>query len=255
MAEKKPFQASKRKLEKARKEGKILKSQLLTQAMVLLSLPLSLLFIIHFDWLRFRILLEYTLEVGFLDPLETLRRFAFFLGAILICCFVPAALVAIFVEIGQVGVLCRFGGAGSRLDVGSGFKKIFSGLKKVHRTLLKTLMMLIALSILLYSCALDLYRALLIPGVGTEIVSRVICRFFIWAAFALLLLGIFHYLVRRREYYAELSMSHDEVKREFRDEEGDPYIKAHRRYFHQMISMEDVVKRVRRSKVLIVEST
>jgi type III secretion protein U len=47
-------------------------------------------------------------------------------------------------------------------------------------------------------------------------------------------------------------MSFEEVKEEFKENEGDPHLRAARRHEHQMMTMAEIEKRVRSSKVLVI---
>ena len=73
------------------------------------------------------------------------------------------------------------------------------------------------------------------------------------AAVVLILWGIADFGLKRRVFYRELSMSYDELKREVRDQEGDPHLKSARFAEHQSFLQQDLVARVRKSKVIIVE--
>jgi type III secretion protein U len=48
-------------------------------------------------------------------------------------------------------------------------------------------------------------------------------------------------------------MSLDEARRELKDDEGDPMLRSQRKAMHESLLMQDMVQRVRRSKVLVVE--
>ena len=50
-------------------------------------------------------------------------------------------------------------------------------------------------------------------------------------------------------------MSKDEVKREFKESEGDPMIKGQRKQLHQQLIMEGQVDRSRKASVLITNPT
>ena len=65
--------------------------------------------------------------------------------------------------------------------------------------------------------------------------------------------GVLDYLIHRKRFYSELSMSHEELKREQRDQDGDPFLRMTRRAEHEMLMQQDIVARVRRAKVLVVE--
>jgi len=73
-------------------------------------------------------------------------------------------------------------------------------------------------------------------------------------AAVLLVFGAIDFLLQRRKFYRELSMSLDDLRREHKDEEGDPHIRSARKHMHQTLSNEDITARVRRSKVIVVEA-
>ena len=51
----------------------------------------------------------------------------------------------------------------------------------------------------------------------------------------------------------KLSMSYDEARREAREQEGEPHLKAKRRGLHEELSRGAVLKGIRKAKVVIVE--
>lgn len=57
----------------------------------------------------------------------------------------------------------------------------------------------------------------------------------------------------RRNYRDQLFMTDDELRRELRDDEGDPWIKHARRGMHEELAMADLVERVRKAQVIVVE--
>jgi type III secretion protein U len=69
----------------------------------------------------------------------------------------------------------------------------------------------------------------------------------------LFVLGAVEFWQRRRRHLKELSMTHDEMRREYRESEGEPLLKAERRALHEMMSRGELVARIRRAKVVVVE--
>ena len=65
--------------------------------------------------------------------------------------------------------------------------------------------------------------------------------------------GALEYLVRRKTFYRELSMSYAELQLEQKEDAGDPQVRAVRHALHQAMSLEELVSRTRKSKVVIVE--
>jgi type III secretion protein U len=78
---------------------------------------------------------------------------------------------------------------------------------------------------------------------------------FLFAAAVLLLLafGVFEWLLNKRNLMRELSMSVDEVRREYREDEGDPILKYTRRAMHESLALQDLERRVRQARVIVVE--
>ena len=91
-----------------------------------------------------------------------------------------------------------------------------------------------------YSIALSFWMDVIWKGLG-------------FGVFALILLGSLEYVINRHKFLKEMSMTHTELKREHKEDEGDPYLKSSRKLLHQELLSQDLVQRVKRSKVVIVE--
>ncbi len=70
-----------------------------------------------------------------------------------------------------------------------------------------------------------------------------------------LLLGGADYFLQRKLYMKRMMMSKDEVKREHKQEEGDPQIRARRRQIHREILTQNIFERVPRATALVVNPT
>ena len=140
MAEQKSHKPTKKRERDARKDGKVLKSNALSQALALTAALLVLIFGAKFLWLENKILLHYTWTQGFEDPIGCLKLSAEVLAVSVAVVLLPAGIVGILVETAQIGffvessiLLPRL----SRLNVATGFKRLASGLKQLWVMLLK----------------------------------------------------------------------------------------------------------------------
>ncbi len=70
----------------------------------------------------------------------------------------------------------------------------------------------------------------------------------------LLALAVLDYLVQKQHFLKEQRMTKEELKREFKDLEGDPLIKASRRQTARELSSQDIADRIKRSRVLVLGS-
>ncbi len=73
------------------------------------------------------------------------------------------------------------------------------------------------------------------------------------AAFAVV--AAFDYLYQKYKWNKDHMMSIDEVKREYKESEGDPMIKSQRKNLHRELINQNTVANVRKAKVLVVNPT
>jgi flagellar biosynthesis protein FlhB len=71
----------------------------------------------------------------------------------------------------------------------------------------------------------------------------------------LVVVGAVDYLLKRRAHFKRLRMTREEVKREHREEEGDPRHKAERRRVHRRLLQEAAMRAVPRASVVITNPT
>ena len=68
-------------------------------------------------------------------------------------------------------------------------------------------------------------------------------------------IAIIDFLIQRYLYLAELKMSIDEVKQEYKESEGNPEIKGQRKQLHRELAMSDQRENVAKSSVLVTNPT
>lgn len=75
------------------------------------------------------------------------------------------------------------------------------------------------------------------------------------SAGAFTLIAALDYLYQRYKWLNEHKMSIEEVKREYKESEGDPMVKSQRKQLHRELLNQNAVDNVRRAKVLVVNPT
>jgi type III secretion protein U len=65
----------------------------------------------------------------------------------------------------------------------------------------------------------------------------------------------FDYFFQRYQHVKQLKMSKDEVKREYKESEGDPQIKGKRKQLHQELMANNQVQRTRKATVVVTNPT
>ena len=171
----------------------------------------------------------------------------------------PAAgLVAHF---GQVGMLLAFKGAMPSLDKLSPknwVNKVFS--KKALLEIGKTLIKVVVLAWILRKVAMDNIDPILKSGLRSpeyflDVFSAVMTDIFLWCALAFTAVAAVDYLLQKHLFLKQMMMSKDEVKREYKEMEGDPHIKSRRKSLHQEMAMNDALQNTRKASVLVTNPT
>ena len=256
MSQDKTEQPTPRRLRKAREQGDVPVSAVFSQAIGLLA-ALALLPAATATAARWvSELLVFALEGRTLQPLE----FASVLLALTLPLVLAAALVSgavSFVQSGGNLALSRVAPELSRLDPFQGIQGLFSGprLFGVVRALLgMTLCALLAVLVLRSVAGSLAHTAGQIPA-GVALAGEASSRLLWYAAFVGVAVGVIDAAVVRRSWLNRWMMTRDEVRREFRESEGDPELKAARRRAHQEALMTSALAAVKDASVVIVNPT
>ncbi len=162
-----------------------------------------------------------------------------------------------FLQTGGAFTPSRFAPDLARVDPFNGLKGLFT-LERVF-SLLRSLIAALAVGWLSWGVLRDhAGDVAATAGRGEAVASTawLLGRRLLWGAAVLgLLLGAVDYFFVRRAWLQRHRMSKDEVKREHRESEGDPEIKAARRRAHQEALAGSMIAAVKNATVLIVNPT
>lgn len=177
----------------------------------------------------------------------------------------PALVIGIIFTLvgnwGQFGFLLAFKALEPKLDKfnpATNLKTMFS-----PDALFEFMMSFIKLAALTYIAYLVLTRAIgalisclyagwgAVPGVLAIMFKETLIYF----AAAFIILAGADYAFRRFNFLKKNKMSKDEVKREYKESEGDPQIKGRRKQLHEEMMEQAIVERTRTADVLIVNPT
>ncbi|RMG40364.1 MAG: hypothetical protein D6719_11020 [Candidatus Dadabacteria bacterium] len=256
MAEEKSHKPTPERLKKARKEGKVLKSQLVTKAATTVAFGLCALYYFSSTWVSNKMLLEYIWTEGFLVPAQIFEIACEFLLDVTLLIFCVTAFTGVLAEVVQTGFWVEWSLLASkaeRLNPIKGLGRIAGSLKKAWLPALKLL--------ILVFCFLWFIPPLLRSVVFFTAAGLLSSRWMtvlVFGSFGLIALTLvvaagIDYLIKRRDYFTKLSMSDDEIRREVKDLQGDPLQKSIRRALHQEYLSLDIVSRIRRARVIVVE--
>jgi flagellar biosynthetic protein FlhB len=263
----KSFDATPHRRQEAREQGQVVFSQDLGSA-ALLMLSVLLLMMLGGGVIEFcaKLLQHQLSEVAELhtnrDTLLTeWLRIAYSLAIVLLpilgLMMLGGALASIF-QVGLLWVPDRLAPDISRISPLAGLKRIFSlsGTARLGFGLVKVLLVSgVAITVLwmrwnevLRASALD------IPQLARFLVS-ISTSTLLWIGLVLLLLAIIDYGVQRWKYEQDLRMTHQEVREEMKNLQGDPQIIARRRAIQRQLVLNRISTSVPKADVIITNPT
>ncbi len=144
-----------------------------------------------------------------------------------------------------------------KLNPASNLKQIFS-LKKLLdlcKKLVETLLLSLIVGGVIWKCAPDLLLAVrLSPASIAQVGAKVGLWLFIACTLFWVAVSAVDYGIQRFTFMREQRMTHDEVKREHKDADGDPHIKSKRRAEHREL-LNEGERKLRSAKALVVNPT
>ena len=168
---------------------------------------------------------------------------------------VLAGIAGNYLQIGSVfaaeGVMPKL----EKVSPVSGFKRIFS-LKQLVE-FLKSFLKIVFLSLLLYV----VIRSAIEPLINSapcgmpcliKVTGLIMAALLGFTAFAFVVVAVVDFWYQQYEHTKSLMMTKDEVKREYKESEGDPLIKGQRKQFAHELLMSDPPEQTRKSSALVV---
>ena len=254
-----------KKLRDARMKGQVAKSQDVVSAAMTISLfiVISMMWPMAVDEIKSMILLPthfYTMP--FEDAMGQLT-FAIFMKIAKLS--VPVLLVVIFValasNLAQVGFLLVMEPVKpdlKKLNPMDKIKQIFS-MKNLFELLKSSLKILIIGGLVASIVTSSLNPLTRLPHGGNEAILNALHPMMSVLAtnVTLAYIGIagVDYVFQKFQHTKQLKMSKDEIKREYKESEGDPQIKGKRKQLHQEMIMSDTTERTKKATVVVTNPT
>lgn len=261
----KRFPATPKRKQDARKKGQVLKSQELTSALMLLALVGVLKFWLPHMLERmsqvfgfvYAFSYEWDIKTVTLIMTELCLQFFFILAPV----FLVGFLIALLVNYFQVGFLITFEPLKpklSRLSPIAGAKRMFG--VKAWAQLIKSLLKVVIIGYFLYAVIRDNFQVFAVlqhisVKQSTVLIGEILFEMAWKIALAFVLVAILDFLYQWWEYTKELKMSHQEIKEEFKQMEGDPQLKAEVKKKQRSIATRRMMEDLKRSDVVITNPT
>ena len=256
---------SPKKVRDAREKGQVARSQEVVTTVSLMS-------VIAYIWATWSITVKRLITIfdavaalstgdvrlGMFTALEVTTRETISIVLPVLGVAILAAIAANYFQVGSIFALQGIMPSLDKISPASGFKKIFS-MKQLVETL-KSIIKIIFLSVLLYivlKSAIGEYVNSLYCGLTciSKVTSVVLFDILTYSAVAFIIVAVADFAYQRHTYTKGLMMSKDEVKREYKESEGDPHIKGHRKQFAHEILMGDGGHAAAKSSAVVVNPT
>jgi len=258
-------QPTAKKLREAREEGNVAKSKDFTQTVLIIAIfgyMISNGGAIVKDFAEMILIPANMHSVPFEDAARNAGVAVLRKGTEILLPFLAIILVlGVFAELLQTGIVLAFKAlmpSAKKLNVISNLKQMFS-MKNVIE-FVKSCLKIAFLSVLIFLIVRNSIDPLMkvplggVAGVG-EAVGALMKQMIIYTALAYGVISFFDFGYQRWHHTKELMMSKDEVMREYKEMEGDPHIKSHRKALAQEIAMGEGVQRSAKASVVVTNPT
>ena len=141
-----------------------------------------------------------------------------------------------------------------KLNPASAVKRIFSlkNLVEFLKSIVKIAFLSVLLVIVIRDSLQDLVR---IPHCGVGCIPAVLASIFfhviVYTIVAFAIIAAADFVFQKWQFMKEQKMSKDEVKREYKESEGDPHIKGKRKQLHRELMQSNMEEGVKRAKVVV----
>ena len=146
-----------------------------------------------------------------------------------------------------------------KLNPMKGFKNIFFS-AKTYIEMVKTLIKFAVVGWILYSAIKGSLRDI-IPLAGMRIdqtaavAGRIMSGLLYKVGAVFVILGAADYMIQKKLYMKDMKMSKEEVKQEYKEQEGDPHVKHMRKHMFQQLMQESVTHNVPKATAVVANPT
>lgn len=255
--------ATPKRLRDARKKGQVAKSRDLTTVVVMIAVFIAIAFSIPMMEQEIQALMKHAFTIFEKGPLNandmmTVGKMALIVMVkVLAPPFIAGVASALLIGFLQVGPV--FSGEPlkpkmEKLNPVEGAKNMF---KMV--TFIELIKNILKMSLVLYLAYLTIHQFLqeILLSSRVDIVTsmgmtgEIIYSFFVKVAIVFFVISLTDIYVQRWNYMKNMRMSKDEVRREYKQEEGDPQIKGERRRLHREMVFGGIRQNIKKADAVV----
>lgn len=258
---KKTEQPTPKRLRDARKKGQVAKSREIVSTLLLFFVFLFFWFSWPYQVARFKemiLLPTHFYQVPFDEALKDLIELLFMEAIYLVL-----PLIGLIIAVGLLANLLQFGLLFAvepivpkieKINPLSGIKRIFSARTAIEAA--KSVFKIALISVLLFFVIqhnLSVFVNLPYRDIDclADVMSALTGQIVMYLMPGFLIIAVTDYFLQRIQYTKDHKMTKEEVKKEYKDTEGDPMIKGQRKELHQQFVMENTLQTVQDASILL----
>jgi len=266
--EDKQFEASQQKLQKARKEGQVVKSKDFSTALALIVMFTVIIKISPFIWNQITALFvslydkipdKHIEKIGQVPLLISIILPSFLIIAPILVCAAFIAILGDFIQIGPLVTTKPLEPNLNKLNPTKYFKNLMS--PKTAFELVKNIVKVVLLGLIgwmVYKAHFEAILSLVMADNSFAIMNEfgsILIDFIIKAGIAFLIIAAADYGMTRWKFMQDQKMSFKEVKDEYKNSEGDPHVKAALRQRRQQMLRQKMMDAVPDSDFVVTNPT
>jgi flagellar biosynthetic protein FlhB len=259
-------QPTEKRLDEARKKGQIAQSRELPTCLMILFTSIFLYFVAsHGFHEMFKVYVSYVRNINIdinASNIYTILSFAAYRWVwIMMPLFALLIIITIFGTVVQTGFMWspeamqfKF----ENINPLNGIKKLFS--KRSAIEVLKSILKICLLAYIAYSIIIKELPAILsLPGKDTRAIIEYLgttCFYLaIKVSIIFLFIAVLDYLFQKWQHKKDLMMTHQEVKEEFKEREGNPLVKSRIRSLQRDMARRRMIEDVKTADVIVTNPT
>ena len=254
-----------KKVRDARKEGDVAKSKDLTSTVLVMGWVAGGWMLMGMMGRRIGDLFDQSMGAVALPFFEVLPQLAWLAVQTLLWMVLPLMLLALmlgvlieFLQVGPIATMKKMAPKVDKLNPVEGVKKMFSmdNLIELVKSVIKCAAM-IGIGYVVLKGMLE--RLMLLPhGSPAGMAAAVwhgIQWIMLWTVVVFFFVSALDVWYQKFSYTKKLRMSRRDIKREVKENEGDPYVKQRRKQLHQEWAQQNMLGSVRKSNVVVTNPT
>jgi len=259
--------ATPKRLRDARKKGQVAKSKDLSTVAVMVGGVSALLFMRGYMASKLKILAETELKLITNSEINTNLLFyaikhnftTYFMVIVpFLIAVVVIAFSVSFLQVGPIFSAEPMKPQPKRLNLVENLKNMFK--MKTVVELLKNVAKISLIFYLAYSVISSSLREVVLTATGTpqqsmQVAGSIVSTFLAKVFIVFIIIAIIDFSFQRYDFKKQMRMTKEEVKREYKEDEGDPLIKSTRRQLHRELATSDVKQQVGVSDAVITNPT